>query len=247
MPAHPSRSPSKLMCVLQYTPRADAASRGYDDWLRSVDNPFFNSVPGIALYENWKVHTPLLGTPDYTYFDLMYIDTAIGIEGVWSNPKVAAFAADWTRQWGKVADPNVDQSVNYTVTICEEIAGPIVPKRTNWCLFLPYVPRADALARGYDEYLREIDNPFFNSDVVPEVLSDANWRKRSCAVGNEWWTDFDLMFVENPAAANGLFANPRAAEFMAGFIREWCRFPEGTAADNFSGVLAELVAAPGRR
>jgi hypothetical protein len=247
MPAHPSRSPSQVMCLLQYTPRADAAERGYEDWLRSTDNPFFNSVPGILLYENWKVHAPILGKPDYAYFDLMYLDGNAAIERVWSNPKVIDFATEWTRQWGKVPDPTVDQSVNYHVVICDEIAGPITPRRTSWCMFLPYVPRADAVALGYDKYLLEIDNPFFNSDVVPEVVSDANWRKRSEVVGREWWTDFDLMFIEGPEAVGGLFANPRAAEFMAGFVRHWGRVPEGTAEQNFDGVLAQLVAAPARR
>lgn len=246
MPAHPSRSPSQIMCVLQYTPRADSADRGYEQWLRDVDNPFFNGVPGIVRYENWKVHAPLLGTPDYAYFDLMYLDGQAAIERVWSNPTVVEFAAEWTRKWGRVPDPAVDQAVNYRVTICEEIAGPIVPARTEWCLFLPYVPRADAAALGYDQYLREIDNPFFNSAVVPEVISDANWRKRTDVVGREWWTDFDLMMIESPEAASGLFANPRAAEFMAGFVKQWGRVPDGTAAENFSGVLAQLVAGPGR-
>jgi len=244
MPAHPSRSPSRVMCLLQYTPRAGAAEDGYDDWLRTVDNPFFNGVPGVVRYENWKVQAPLLGTPDYAYFDLMYVDGHAAIERVWSNPAVAEFAAEWTRRWGQVPDPTVDQAVNYRVTVCEEIAGPIVPQRTDWGLFFPYVPRADAAELGYDEYLREIDNPFFNSDVVPEVVSDANWRKIRNAVGHEWWTDFDLMLIESPEAANGLFANARATEFMAGFARQWGRVPEGTAADNFSGVLAKRVGAP---
>jgi hypothetical protein len=193
MPSHSSRSPSRTLVVLQYTPRADAASRGYEDWLRKVDNPFFNRVPGIVRYENWKVHTALVNTPDYAYFDLMYVESPAAVDRVWADPAVVAFAADWTRQWGKVPDPAVDQAVNYHVTLCDEIAGPIVPKRTPWCLFLPYVPRADAAKLGYDEYLREIDNPFFNSDVVPEVVSDANWRKVGDLVGQEWWTDFDLM------------------------------------------------------
>jgi hypothetical protein len=113
-------------------------------------------------------------------------------------------------------------------------------------MFLPYVPRADAAARNYDEYLREIDNPFFNSDAVPEVVTDANWRKVRELVGTEWWTDFDLMFIEGPESVAGLFANPRAAAFMGEFVRNWGRVPDGPPEANFSGVLAELVAVPGR-
>jgi hypothetical protein len=247
MAAHPSTSPSQVMCLLQYTPRADSADRDYEPWLRAVDNPFFNGIPGIARYENWKVHTPILGQPDYTYFDLMYIESKEAIEKVWTNPELQEFAAEWTRLWGIVGDPTIDQAVNYHVSICEEIAGPIVPKRTEWALFFPYVRRDDAVERGYDAYLRDIDNPFFNSADVPEVVSDANWRKSSEVVGSEWWTDFDLMMIDGPEAATGLFANPKASDFIGGFIKQWGRVPEGGPADNFSGVLAELVASPDKK
>ena len=247
MAAHPSTSPSQVMCVLTYTPRADAASRGYDDWLRAVDNPFFNSVPGITRYENWKVHTPILNEPHYAYFDLMYIDSREAVAKVWGNSGVHEFAREWTRQWGIVADPDSDQAVNYRIAVCEEIAGPIVPRRTEWCMFFPYVRRDDAVARGYDAYLREIDNPFFNSAAVPEVVSDANWRKVHDVVGAEPWTDFDLMVIDGPETPAAFFANPAAVEFVGGFVKEWGRVPDGMPADNFSGVLAELVASPEKK
>ncbi len=38
---------SSLMLQIAYTPREDSNDRRYEDWLREVDAPFFNSVEGI--------------------------------------------------------------------------------------------------------------------------------------------------------------------------------------------------------
>jgi len=98
-----------LMVFLPYTPRADSAARGYHKWLRDIDNPFFNSVPGILHYSNWEVTSPPTG--HFTHFDFMYLDPARA-DSVWTNPDVIAFAGAWTDQWG--IDPaSADLSVNY--------------------------------------------------------------------------------------------------------------------------------------
>jgi hypothetical protein len=110
-----------IMVLLPYTPRADAAARGYDDWLRSVDNPFFNAVRGIAHYSNWKVDRVLWGTVGFTHFDYMRLDPAYADE-VWSNPAVTEFAANWTRTWG--AEPDAaDLSVNYHSYRLRRVSG----------------------------------------------------------------------------------------------------------------------------
>jgi hypothetical protein len=98
-----------LMVFLPYTPRPDSASRGYEAWLVETDNPFFNSVPGILHYSNWRVTNPPAG--HFTHFDFMYLDPATA-DSVWTNPDVIAFASGWTEQWG--IDPKAaDLSVNY--------------------------------------------------------------------------------------------------------------------------------------
>lgn len=43
------------LILLMYTPREDRAARAYETWLRGVDDPFFNDVPGIANDTNWKI------------------------------------------------------------------------------------------------------------------------------------------------------------------------------------------------
>ena len=145
MAAHPSKSPSDTMFFLTYTPRADAAARGYEDWLRAVDNPFFNAVPGVVRYENWKIHENKSGVQSFTYFDLMYIDGEDAAEKIWGNLDVAAFVRGWSEQWGR--DPRaVDQQVNYHIVLCKELAGQKFGVRSEWAIFLSYV-RAHGDAR----------------------------------------------------------------------------------------------------
>jgi len=113
---------TETMFFLPYVPRSDSDARGYDGWIREIDNPFFNGVDGISLYANWKVKNVLKGELDFTHVDFMYVDPAKE-DAIWSNPTVAEFASGWTEKWGR--DPqNADLSVNYHVYRLEQENGP---------------------------------------------------------------------------------------------------------------------------
>jgi hypothetical protein len=115
------------MLLLTYTPRAGTDLGAYHDWLRRVDNPFFNGRPGVKHYTNWRIAEAKLGREDFTHFDLLELHAADGFDAVFGDAAIAAFAADWVRQWGAVPDPTLaDQSVNYRVSLCERIAAPEV-------------------------------------------------------------------------------------------------------------------------
>ena len=246
MAAHPSKSPSQLMFVLTYTPRADADAHGYEDWLRAVDNPFFNSQPGIVRYENWKVHRNINGVASFQYVDFMHIESEASIEQIWTNPAILDFAQKWTEKWGRVPQA-VDQQVNYHVVLCEEIAGNKFPTRTEWAALIPYVRQDDASARGYEEYVREIDNPFFNSDEVPELLTSSNWLRTKDIVGTEWWTDFDLMFFDGPDGLDRMLGNPKAGAFAAKWAETWGNRPADGIPACFEAHMLELVASPDKK
>jgi hypothetical protein len=133
------------MLLLTYTPREDSHSRGYEDWLRRVDNPFFNSVPGIREYTNWK----LLSAPDpatpYTHFDFMGFEPAATVASVWSNPRLAEFAAGWTRDWGRYpAASAAEMGVNYHVYRCTRDAGDAVGKPDH-AVYMPCTTKPAAI------------------------------------------------------------------------------------------------------
>ncbi len=111
--------------LLTYTPRAGTDLDDYHEWLRRVDNPFFNGRPAVRRYVNWRVVESKLGRADFTHFDLLEIEGDGGFEAVFGDPVIGEFAADWVRLWGRVPDPDAaDQSVNYHVYLCEAVAAP---------------------------------------------------------------------------------------------------------------------------
>ena len=125
------------LLLLVYTPREDSTARHYDDWLREVDNPFFNGVPGIKHYTNWKITSPADCAVPYTYFDLMYVEDKDKLDDIWGNPDVEKFAQGWTDSWGRYPDAtpeNMDK--NYQVYLCEMTAGSLM---TPWqpATFMP--------------------------------------------------------------------------------------------------------------
>lgn len=51
------KTDSDHMVVVPHTPREDAIRRDYETWLRDVDNPMFNRMPGVV-----RAATPALPT-----------------------------------------------------------------------------------------------------------------------------------------------------------------------------------------
>jgi hypothetical protein len=103
-------SPAVLYIV--YTPGAEAEAKGYEPWLKAVDNPFFNAIPGIHHYANWKLERELTGAPPYGYFDLLGLEA--DLERVWFTPDLNQFRAEWVRLWGYgLAKPRTIQANAY--------------------------------------------------------------------------------------------------------------------------------------
>jgi len=146
------------MVFLPYTPRADSDARGYDQWLREVDAPFFNSVPGILHYSNWKVSSPAPGA--FTHFDFMYLDSALA-DGVWTNQFVIEFASGWTETWG--IDPKAeDLSVNYNSYRLKRLSG--------LSLFSPdgvRIAGAAAASPRFGGAVWEVEHPMVGSSPTP--------------------------------------------------------------------------------
>ena len=87
------------MILLTYTPGVDVERLGYDDWLRKTDNPFFNTIPGIAHYSNWKVVAGREYVP-FSHFDLLGVDGPEAVEQVWFNAELDRFREGWVAKWG---------------------------------------------------------------------------------------------------------------------------------------------------
>lgn len=138
----PSSTPDfHAAVVLTYSPRDGAEHDGYSDWIRRVDNPFFNTVPGIVRYTNWRIVEGGGGVP-YGYFDILGLHDLASFEQVWLSEKVRAFTAGWRDKWG--ADPSTDSDQNSHVYLCERISA----KGADWADHILFAPGATAAQAG---------------------------------------------------------------------------------------------------
>ena len=101
MTAGPELAACPAVLFIAYTPGADAEARGYTPWLRRVDNPFFNAIPGVRHYANWRIERVLSGdAPPYDYFDFQGLAAEDDLHRVWFNPDLDGFRKEWIRLWG---------------------------------------------------------------------------------------------------------------------------------------------------
>jgi hypothetical protein len=112
-------------------------------------------------------------------------------------------------------------------------------------LLLTYTPRADVDLDAYHRWLRQVDNPFFNSR--PPVRRYVNWRVVSGAVGTPDFTHFDLLEIEGGGGFGSVFGDDKIVAFARDWVRLWGRVPDPDAADqspNYHVYVCEQVAAP---
>ena len=114
------------MIYLSYTLRPGVDTIEYGTWLREVDNPFFNGVPGIARYTNWEITESATAVP-FTHFDFMGVESVEAATDVWQRQDVKDFTAEWRRLWG-MSPEATDLSVNAHVYLFENIAQGGMPR-----------------------------------------------------------------------------------------------------------------------
>ena len=134
-----------VMLLISYALRDDAEARGYDDWLRRVDNPFFNAAPGIAHYGNWKVTGGTNHFAPNTHFDFVGMDGPESFDQVWNDPELNRFRQEWRRLWG-IADANPAAKIE--TCLCERITSPAMA----WSDRLALLPGQDEAPTGWETW-----------------------------------------------------------------------------------------------
>jgi len=90
-----------LVIFIAYTVPPEAEENGYSDWLRRVDCPFFNDIPGTLHYANWRLTGAPEGTPlAWDYYDFQGLEREEDLQRVWFNPDLDHFRSEWLRLWG---------------------------------------------------------------------------------------------------------------------------------------------------
>lgn len=108
------------MGFLTYSP-GKIAGPEYEEWLRAVDNPFFNSRPGIAEYSNWKVVGSTAKDLPFTHFDFLGLDGPGMVEAVWFDHPLDEFRRDWVEKWGYAGGPPAAE--NQYAYLLERLGG----------------------------------------------------------------------------------------------------------------------------
>jgi hypothetical protein len=183
--------------LLTYTPRDGAEEAGYVRWLRQVDNPFFNRVPEVAHYSNWRlVDAP--ADARYRYFDLMGMVDAAAADRMFGRDDVKKFTAHWRELWGR--DPGgSDLSRNAEVFRAERTARGNAMAR--WAAFVPGGSAAAMTDRGFSGWR-----------IVQGLRSEPGFR------------NFAIKFLASDAKFGGLPAEVRAAARLAECIASPERF-----------------------
>jgi hypothetical protein len=120
---------------LSYTLPPSAIPGGYEKWLRDVDNPFFNAIPGVGRYENWEVAEARSAPLSFTHFDFMTLGREADLERVWFNKDLDEFRKGWIRKWGYGATGTTPPPAHAYGYLARGIAAPNAA-RQPWCAII---------------------------------------------------------------------------------------------------------------
>ncbi|MEZ5101766.1 MAG: hypothetical protein R3C15_18600 [Thermoleophilia bacterium] len=235
-------APSAHLLLLTYTPREDVDERGYDDWVRDVDNPFWMGVPGIVHYTSWKIARPLVGSVPFTHLDLMFLDGPDGFERVFGRQDAIDFAREWCDLWGATPDADDLAASNAEMHLFEPVeARPDHWRRTDTLVasFLAPSPTGDG---DPGTWHREVAWPAISSR--PGVASLTGWSLAAAKVGPASFTRLSLLFLDDPAALAGLAADPEVMQVADRWLDRFGPGGDAGLASALPTVLCELIAAP---
>ncbi len=127
------------MVFLSYTLPDDALARGYEKWLREIDNPFFNAIPGMGLYENWKNVVMRPPSLPFQHFDFLHPRRAEDLERVWFNKELDAFRQGWIKKWGYGTSGTTPTPASAYGWLAHKTSAPAA-QRGPWCVIAGDAP-----------------------------------------------------------------------------------------------------------
>lgn len=109
-------------------------------------------------------------------------------------------------------------------------------------VFITYTLRPGSEADGYDDWLREIDNPPFNK--TPGIAHYANWKVKENRGAELPYTHFDLIGIEGPESLEQVWFDEPLDEFRKGWVEKWGSFSVANPSKaNTLGALSERIGA----
>ncbi|MFD9666301.1 hypothetical protein ACFWAY_32575 [Rhodococcus sp. NPDC059968] len=114
----------RLMLLATYNISKDRTEEDYDKFCREVDTPFYNSIPGVVRYSNWKVVEENLGSVGFKYIDFIVVEGDEPFKMFEDNQKIKDFIVKWEEQWAEFGTDEQYLGKNYQIVKLEEVAAP---------------------------------------------------------------------------------------------------------------------------
>lgn len=185
------------MVFLSYTLPETAIPNGYEPWLREVDNPFFNAIPGMGRYENWRNVVMRPASLPFQHFDFLHPQTDADLERVWFNKSLDDFRIGWIRKWGYGATGTTPAPASaYGWHARRE--SPMASERGKWCVIAGDAP---ASAGGERWRIGEALRKHYAIGFAP---AGENWRNPVTAGQGPGFTSFAVHYAKDEASAKAL-------------------------------------------
>ena len=84
---------------------------------------------------------------------------------------------------------------------------------------ITYTPRADSNDRGYEQWLIDVDNPFFNGSDV--CVRYTNWKVIDDAGVNASFSHFDFFGMDDKDSADRVWTDEKLSEFRVEWRKLW--------------------------
>lgn len=84
---------------------------------------------------------------------------------------------------------------------------------------ITYTPRADSNDRGYEQWLIDVDNPFFNSSEI--CIRYTNWKVIDDAGANPEFSHFDFFGMDGRDSGNKVWNDEKLSEFRVEWRKLW--------------------------
>lgn len=98
---------------------------------------------------------------------------------------------------------------------------------------ITYTPRADSNDRGYEQWLIDVDNPFFNNSKV--CIRYTNWKVIDDAGVNPSFSHFDFFGMDGRDSGDKVWNDEKLSEFRVEWRKLW------GAADTLDPIANSLV------
>jgi hypothetical protein len=82
-----------------------------------------------------------------------------------------------------------------------------------------YTPRADSNDRGYEQWLIDVDNPFFNNSEV--CVRYTNWKVADDAGVNFGFSHFDFFGMDDRDSGDKVWSDEKLSEFRVEWRKLW--------------------------